>query len=478
MLFVGSLWALLSAEPEAPPADAQLLDPSTAVQLGDEWLGLYFKGERAGLMHLKKRARPGGGYLFSMETRLRLAALNSDAQLETQVDAALDASLAVERFTFSVEAGPARFGGEGTVDGKVVQLKLRTGGEVVERRLELGSPPVLRSNLGPLLSRGGLEPGTRFRYPVFDPLTQREQSVEVEIVGPDTVIAFGREVPATHIRQTVSGLVLEGWINHRGEMLRQELGLGLVARRESEEEARWGLAQARSGRAQADLVAATMVEVDGLPARTDRLTTLTLRVGGVDLSGFALDDDRQRLVEGRLTITRETPGVGLPLPVTEGVPPETLTGDALVQVRHPRIIEAARAAIGPASDTLEAARRLLRWVHGRVEQQIVVGVPSALETLKTGVGDCNEHATLFAALARSVGVPTRIAVGLVYRDGRFGYHAWNEVRTRGAWLSVDPTWNQMPVDVGHLRIIHGGLGRQVELLRVIGQLELGVVAHQ
>ena len=53
----------------------------------------------------------------------------------------------------------------------------------------------------------------------------------------------------------------------------------------------------------------------------------------------------------------------------------------------------------------------MAFVHGHLEQKLVPGVPSALETLKSRVGDCNEHATLFAALARSLGVPTRIAVG-------------------------------------------------------------------
>lgn len=478
VLFAGSLWALLSTAPERPPADAQLLDPSSEVQLGDEWLGLYFKGERVGLMHMRKRAREGGGYHFSLRTSLRLLALNSDAPLDTQVEATLDGHLTLQRFTFSVDAGPARFSGTGDVEGKVVKMKLRTGGETVAKRLELEHAPVLKANLGPLLSRDGLKPGARMRYHAFDPLTQRDQPVDVEVVGPDTVVAFGREVPVTHIRQTISGMTLDGWINQRGEMLRQELGLGLVARRESEEEARWGLAQARSGRSRADLAEATMIDVGGLPPRLDRGRRLVLSLDGVDMTGFALGDARQTYEGDRLTIARETPGDGVLLPVTSGVPAETLAADALIQADHPRIREAARSAIGDAKDTVEAADRLRRWVHGRIEQTLVVGVPSALETLDSGIGDCNEHATLFAALGRSVGLPTQMAVGLVYRDGRFGYHAWNEVWTQTGWLTVDPTWDQMPVDVGHLRIVRGGLDRQVEMLGVIGRLELKVVSFE
>lgn len=478
LLFGASFWWLMDAEPDAPPADVALLDPSVEVQLGDEWMGLYFGSARAGLMHLRKRARDGGGYLFSLRTRLRMQALGADAAIDTEVQAALDAGLTLERFTFDVSAGPARFKGEGEVQGTTVALTMDTGGERVERRIELSRAPVLNANLGPMLTRSKLEPGQTMSFQVFDPMTLKDRTVEIEVVGPDTVVAFGREVPATHIRQKVAGITLNGWINQRGEMLRQELGLGLVARRESEEEARWGLAQARSGRAAADIAEATMVKVDGLPPRVEKLRRLTLEVGGVDLSEFDLSDARQVFAEGRLVITREVVGKGAQMPVLDSNLARYLAPEPLVQSDHPRIVARATDVVGETRDTVEAARKIRAWVHGAVEQKSVVGVPSALETLEKRVGDCNEHATLFAALGRAAGVPTRIAVGLVYQEGRFGYHAWNEVWTADGWLSVDPTWDQSPVDVGHLRVVYGNIDQQVLLLQIIGRITLDVVAHQ
>jgi hypothetical protein len=40
---------------------------------------------------------------------------------------------------------------------------------------------------------------------------------------------------------------------------------------------------------------------------------------------------------------------------------------------------------------------------------------------------------------------------------------------------VDPTFGQFPADASHLRFVVGGLARQVELVRLIGQLRLTVV---
>lgn len=483
LAFAGAYGALVIGRgDDGPPPAEQLLDPSTDIQLGEEWMGLYFKGDRVGLMHVVKSAREGGGYRYDMETRLRLTAFRTDSPLDMTVGADLSADLTLERFDFAVDAGAAKLGGRGTVDGKTVHMRLDTGGETIERTIELAHAPVLRSNLGPLLSRNALTPGQRLRYHAFDPMTQRDQPIDVEVVGPDRVLVFDQEVEATHIRTTVGGLTLDGWMNHRGEMLRQQMGLGLVAVRETREQARFGLLPA--GRAGADLVAATMIPVKGLAYPVGSRRRLRLALSGVDLSAFELEDTRQRLAEGVLTITRETPGPGLLLPVTAdgadsaGLAPEalaaSLAADGLVQSDHPRIRRQARRVVGDAGDTLAAARRLKDWVHGHLEQRPVPGVPSALDTLSSRVGDCNEHSTLFAALARSVGVPTRIVVGLVYTEQGFGYHAWNEVRVEGGWVSVDPTWDQLPVDVGHVAFLRGGLGEQVRLLPVIGRLRVSL----
>jgi hypothetical protein len=104
----------------------------------------------------------------------------------------------------------------------------------------------------------------------------------------------------------------------------------------------------------------------------------------------------------------------------------------------------------------------------------VLSVPSALETLRQGVGDCNEHAVVFAALARAAGIPAQVEAGLVYMDGRFYYHAWNVVNL-GVWITVDALMNQFPADVTHIRLVRGEPAEQIDLMRVIGKLSLEVL---
>ena len=89
------------------------------------------------------------------------------------------------------------------------------------------------------------------------------------------------------------------------------------------------------------------------------------------------------------------------------------------------------------------AERLTRHVNAMLEKKPTVSLPSAREVLRTKIGDCNEHTVLYVAMARAIGIPARIAVGLTFVRGAFYYHAWPEVYLdegagRGYWLPVDP----------------------------------------
>lgn len=462
--FAGALVGKLQPQASTPSPAAQTDAP---IALGEEWLGLRFRGERVGYAHVIKGARPGG-LRYRVDTRFKLLAGQA---MHVVISADLSPTLVLERFTFEVDAAGMTFGGTGTVVPDAIELRIRTGGEEQIRRVPVSAPPALRDTLGPLLSQRDLSPGQVHTLVVFDPVSQAEQSMRIEVVGPSSVVRLGEAVPCTALRQTIRGLTLSACMNARGEMLRQELGLGLVAVRETEEEARWGYVQAQSGRTSADLRQATAIPVADLGDLGQR-ARLRLRLGGLP-DATDLTDERQRFQDGVLTIQRETVGAGLTIPAkATAVAPEDLAAEPLVQVEHPKIQAVARRAMGDASDTVQAAKRLMGYVHDHVEEAVVVGVPSALEVLQSGRGDCNEHAALFAALARAAGVPTRIVAGVVYQDGRFTYHAWNEVQTATGWLSVDPTWNQMPADVGHVRLVRGGAGAQLDLLQYMGKLRI------
>ena len=136
---------------------------------------------------------------------------------------------------------------------------------------------------------------------------------------------------------------------------------------------------------------------------------------------------------------------------------------------HGRIREQARRIVGDRVNATEIAQAVNTWVHQHMERRMVVGIPSALEVLSSLRGDCNEHAILATALLRASGVPARTASGLAYLEDGFFYHAWVEYWLDG-WRTADPTWGQMPADLGHIRFTAGGLDRQVALIELFGRI--------
>lgn len=158
-----------------------------------------------------------------------------------------------------------------------------------------------------------------------------------------------------------------------------------------------------------------------------------------------------------------TQAQNLPLPTPADTAEETF-----IQKNDKRISRAAHKIAGDATDTLKMAQALFQYLYSNVKKEYQSSMPSAVDVLAKMRGDCNEHATLFAALARSLNIPTRINVGLVYmpETGYFLYHAWNQCFIAGKWHSFDPTLGQSPADAAHIKLLSGSLEKQIQIMRL------------
>ena len=74
-----------------------------------------------------------------------------------------------------------------------------------------------------------------------------------------------------------------------------------------------------------------------------------------------------------------------------------------------------------------------------IEGRVTRYTPNPNSILKAKEGICYDIASLFAAMCRSVGIPTKMIKGDSKPAG--GYHAWNSVYddATGEWVSMDPT---------------------------------------
>jgi transglutaminase-like putative cysteine protease len=142
-----------------------------------------------------------------------------------------------------------------------------------------------------------------------------------------------------------------------------------------------------------------------------------------------------------------------------------------IQSNHPAIIKLVTDITSEEESPLEKARNIMAWIEQHIEKRPVLSLPDAISTLENRIGDCNEHAVLFAAMARAAYIPAKVEAGVVYLNGRFFYHAWNLLDLgRSQWITADALFNQLPADVTHIRLTSGAQEDQLDILGLIGKL--------
>jgi transglutaminase-like putative cysteine protease len=131
--------------------------------------------------------------------------------------------------------------------------------------------------------------------------------------------------------------------------------------------------------------------------------------------------------------------------------------------------------VGNEKDPIRAARLINKWVHDNLKKVPTPAVPDAVSVLNHKQGDCNEHAVLAVSLARAVGLPAQIAVGLVYSLDGFYYHAWVTYWAGDRWFTGDPLMGTMPIDPTHIALLYGDVDKHLNLISFLGQLKLKVL---
>jgi hypothetical protein len=445
------------------------------------WRGVYYRGEKIGFT-VSQTAAEDSGFVLEEDGRLQMAMLGATTSATIRTTAHVDKTFTLHAFEFSLDPGTGPIEVRGRIDGRRLSLDVKTASGTRSEVRELDEPPALSLNISRRLANGGLIAGAKHQWTVFDPATLRNSRVNIEVGRRELVRGAGAApIPAFRVETEFSGLKTSSWITDTGEVVREESPLGLITVRESADRAR---ASAVSRGMQVDMLEAAAVAPrlrTPIPEPRD-VRLMRIRLGGVDLSPLELDGGAQHLAGDVLELRDPqdlTPGD--PDPNAE----RALASETFIESDAPEIVAEAAKAVNGVTGARARAERLTRYVNALLDKKPTVSLPSAREVLRTKVGDCNEHTVLYVAMARALGVPARIAVGLVYIHGAFYYHAWPEVyladgsgfgvRGSGFWLPVDPTLNQFPADATHLRVARGGLDKQTVVLPLMGRLTMDVL---
>ncbi len=152
-----------------------------------------------------------------------------------------------------------------------------------------------------------------------------------------------------------------------------------------------------------------------------------------------------------------------------------------LQVHDAELDQTALRIIGSENRAYYAARKLQQWVYQNIaSKDFSLGFASAKETFERKQGDCTEHAVLLTSLLRSLGIPARVAIGLIYLPdddsdlGKFVFHMWTEAyigtSQNGEWVPLDATNPEPLPDATHIKLADSALSESGDLLRLTEQV--------
>ena len=415
--------------------------------------------------------------------------------------AELNRRLHLQRFALELGASLGPYRAQGDVIGDtLLRLVVVTDGSLPDTQLVRLTKPVLLPSAVPLALVLGSEPsiGERYQFTMFDPLAMAPTEANIRVLAESVFViadsaradsSLGKWVPARsdtvrawRIEQDGSQ-TLSGWVDEQGRMIESRQLGNLTLHRTAFEIAyqNWiGDPSRRALRPSDDIQETTAIAANVRIRNRQALSRLRVALMQPQLERWELDGGRQRLSGRVLSISREDESrlrASYRLPLRDPQFRQYLGPEPLIQSDAPEMRMLAARIVDGERDPRIVAQRLTSWVHDSVRKHITMSIPNAMHVLRTRRGDCNEHTQLYVALARAAGLPARSAAGLAYVGGKFYYHAWPEVWL-GDWVAVDPTFGQFPADAAHLRFVIGGYARQAELLRLIGTLDIEILATQ
>ena len=282
---------------------------------------------------------------------------------------------------------------------------------------------------------GTLTTGEKLELRGLDVEGRRADIQQIEVLGPEDVVGEDGPVATVKvvIRHPKTGNEQWMWMDREGAYVRSLSDSGVEQRRVTREQS-----QTMPRRPPSFSITAPSRPVLERAMSADRLWVNVLLAADVGRklpefpdSPWSKAEPAQKTEDGwripALLTAYDRPGATTSLPVDPKRFERELESTPLMPCGHPDLKRAAREAIGSTTDARKAAEKLARWVHDELTKGSPdVAEASALQILADRKGDCSEHALLYVALCRTVGIPARRCSGWVNIGSDWGAHAWAE----------------------------------------------------
>ena len=457
--------------------DAQPLFYGTGEQ--EDWMGTYFQGRKIGFTRVQTRWTPKS---IEVDSKVFFQIRSESTNQSTTINQTTRLSSDFKLLNFSLlqEITGYRKQVVGRMKGNRLTYRVTSRGFDKEQSIDL-PPQVLPSStflLNLLVNR--LKVGQKGTLPLFLEPFLMLVSLDYEVLRQEKLEYEGKPVETYVIKQRFSGIETILWVDGDGTVIKETNNQGFKSFKEPANVAQ----KLDKPLSVSNLITMSLIKPNRPINRSDQLREITFHLEPIRSSDLILQDHRQKVLK-----TEALPNDFYRVTLQVKTEPERIVGfsnwpkksllyakyleeSAEVQSHHPMIVSLASELAGETENDWEVAQDINRWVYLNLGKELVDTV-TALDALHERRGECQSHTYLFAALARAVGIPTRIVNGLVYSKEYAGflYHAWPEVYV-GEWRALDPTFGQSEVDATHIKLTEGAKEGPFGLMEFVGKLAI------
>ncbi len=482
----------------AAPLVVRAADEKTLVE--EKWDAVYFGTDKIGYVHSTvHKLQETGRDLIEMRIEMSASIKRFGQVIEMSTDntsvETTDGKLLRMDNRSKQSAAVTRT--RGTVVGKVLKLTVETPDKKTPSEVPWSDDILGQYAEDQLLKRKPLKPGESRTYRSFSQdfnlvLTNRLTGEDSE----DATLLDGSKRRLQRVRAQIENLPplknmkIYHFVDEHGESLKvhTEFVINQTFYRTTKD-----VALAKPSNISGDFGVTSLITSDKKIPNALDATEVVYRIHVTDDDPFQVipQDERQKLSKddtGAVLLTIRAVDPTQPAADAKKPAVEFLQPNNWLQSDNAKVVQAAKQAVGDASDPWEKSKRIEKWVHDNItEKNFSLGLASAAEVAQNREGDCTEHGVLLAAMARAAGIPARVAVGLVYVErlgefGSFGYHMWAEVHVNGQWVPLDGTLGRGHASPVHIKIFDSSMNGAdamatlLPVVAVMNRLKIDVVS--
>ena len=410
----------------------------------ETWHAFVANGQRYGYERVKVSKRTDGNYLYSVDSRVLIDLMGQQKQeYLSKAEYVVTPSYQPVSVHLEVNGPTGKLSVNGTARDGELPLTFRRGDLSWFRSVEIDDTVILLSCLVDYLNGQKNQAGRR-SITLLDTDNWHTHS--------STIVLQSESSKRTVWSVELGGNLGHGTITLGADGTRQVADLRNPPRRIvrcTSEEASKLEYRTYVGR---DVLMFPLTEEVGNPRK---LISLTVRLSWKDVpfGDLELEDGRQSVIENRTVgdqydVTVRI-GMSKPIddpiafPVTDARFVDHLAETPFIKPNDESIKRQAQEWVQGSTDSLQAVQALSKHVSEYLAGgSLIAETLSGPEVLYLKQGKCSEFSTLFASLARSVRIPTRIVLGERMTEAGWVGHMWNEAYV-GEWVTVDSTVNEV-----------------------------------